>query len=214
MIAERANCLAATRLRFSTLWEIKQDIHGLFSRIRKAKPLISLKNRISRQRWARSLLEWPISHWEDVAFEIVYLSLRGCRFWNGLSLTERMSLLKLSISHWEDVAFEIVYLSLIFSDECRFSLLNDSGVQRVWRANKEARNPMFYHLIVSNSLPVMVWGLVGPNVFGHLVICEQSLASDYYIEILKNSLKASVKNIHGYPSHAFIFQQDNAPCYS
>ena len=66
--AERAICRAARRLRFSTLREMKQDIsdtctlssssirgtlhkHGLFNRKRKAKPFVSLKNRIQRQRW-------------------------------------------------------------------------------------------------------------------------------------------------------------------
>jgi len=105
--AERAICRAARKLRFSTLRDIKQDVsdicnlsnnsirgalhkYGLFNQRRKAKPLVSIKNRMKRQRWANSLMEWPVSHWEDV----------------------------------------------IFSDECRFSLLNDSGVQRVWRTKR------------------------------------------------------------------------------
>ena len=60
----------------------------------------------------------------------------------------------------------------------------------------------------------MVWGCIGPNGVGHLVVCEQSLGSEYYIKILKNNLKASIEIIHRYPSHAFIFHQDNAPCHS
>ena len=183
--AERAICRAARKLRFSTLRDIKQDVsdicnlsnnsirgalhkYGLFNQRRKAKPLVSIKNRMKRQRWANSLMEWPVSHWEDV----------------------------------------------IFSDECRFSLLNDSGVQRVWRTKREANNPMFFCPKVSNSLSVMVWGCVGPNGAGRLVVCEQCLDSNYYIEILKKNLKASVEMIHGHPSHPFIFQQDNAPCHS
>lgn len=73
---------------------------------------------------------------------------------------------------------------------------------------------MFFCPKVSNSLSVMVWGCVGPNGVGRLVVCEQCLDSNYYIEILKKNLKASVEMIHGHPSHPFIFQQDNAPCHS
>lgn len=73
---------------------------------------------------------------------------------------------------------------------------------------------MFFCPKVSNSLSVMVWGCVGPNGVGRLVVCEQCLDPNYYIEILKKNLKASVEMIHGHPSHPFIFQQDNAPCHS
>ena len=38
-------------------------------------------------------------------------------------------------SYWDDV---------IFSDECRFSLVNDSRVQRVWRTACEVGNPEFF----------------------------------------------------------------------
>ena len=79
---------------------------------------------------------------------------------------------------------------------------------------KEASYPMFYHPTVSNSLSVIVCGCIGPNGVGHLVVCERNLGSDYYIETLKNNLRASVEMIHGYPSHAFSFQQDHAPCHS
>ena len=67
---------------------------------------------------------------------------------------------------------------------------------------------------MKSSLSVMVWGCVGPNGVGRLVVCEQCLDSNYYIEILKKNLKATVGMIHGHPSHPFIFQQDNAPCHS
>lgn len=107
-------------------------------------------------------------------------------------------------SYWDDV---------IFSDECRFSLVNDSGVQRVWRTACEADNPEFFVPAFAGGVSVMVWGCIGPNGVGNLALCERSVNSDYYIQILKENLPESIRKIYGNENQPFLFQQDNAPCH-
>ena len=119
-------------------------------------------------KWAKAMLEWPVSSWEDV----------------------------------------------VFSDESRFGLKNDSGVLRVWRTTNEASNPQFFLPTFANMVSVMVWGCIGPNGIGKLAICERSVNSKYYQEILENKLKPNVEMIHGERERLFIFQQDNAPCHA
>ena len=58
----------------------------------------------------------------------------------------------------------------------------------------------------------MVWGCIGPNSVGNVVVCEKSVNSDYYIQILKENLPESVRKIYGDENQPFLFQQDNAPC--
>ena len=60
----------------------------------------------------------------------------------------------------------------------------------------------------------MVWGCIGPNRVGKLVVCERPTNSDYYQEILRQNLKKSLKMIYGNKQSPLIFQQDNAPSHS
>ena len=127
---ERAICRVARKLRFGTLGELKTAVsedfpaenpskrlvkrilqeYGLKSCKRKRKPFVSLKTRSYRLKWAKAMLEWPVSNWEDV----------------------------------------------VFSDESRFGLKNDSGVLRVWRTTNEASNPQFFLPTFANTVSVMV----------------------------------------------------------
>ena len=59
----------------------------------------------------------------------------------------------------------------------------------------------------------MVWGCIGPNGVGNLLLCEKSVNSQYYIRILKENLPKSVRKIYGNENQPFIFQQDSAPCH-
>ena len=45
-------------------------------------------------------------------------------------------------SYWNDI---------ILSDECRFFLINDSGVRRVWRTACEADNPEYSSRLFSQE---------------------------------------------------------------
>lgn len=114
-------------------------------------------------------------------------------------------MLEWPLTHWEDV---------IFSDESRFCLHDDSGVFRVWRTTSEADNPKYFRPTFVNTASVMVWGCIGPSGVGKLAVCERPINSAYYQEILRENLKKSVKMIYGNKQSPFIFQQDNAPSHS
>ena len=127
----------------------KKDFKGnkLKSCKRKQKPFISKHNRSYRVTWAKTMLEWPLTHWNDV----------------------------------------------IFSDESRFCLQNVSGVSLVWRSADEAENPTFFLPKFVNTVSVMVWGCIGPNSVGKLAVCERSVNSKYYQDILQKISKTASK---------------------
>ena len=58
------------------------------------------------------------------------------------------------VKDWENVSF---------SDECRFSLSNDSKTIRVWRKSNEKDNSQYFAPKFSNCTSVMFWGSVGPK---------------------------------------------------
>ena len=97
-------------------------------------------------------------------------------------------MLEWPLGNWNDV---------IFSDECRFGLKNDSGVLRVWRTSNEANNPEFFQPTFTNSVSVMVWGCVGPNDVGKLAFCQRSMNAKYYTEVLEENLLQSAEIIYG-----------------
>ena len=72
----------------------------------------------------------------------------------------------------------------------------------------------FFTPTFSSYLSVMVCGCIGPNGVARLVVCDRSIDSDYYNEILQKNLKPSVEKIYGDQDYPFIFQQDNAPCHA
>ena len=55
--------------------------------------------------------------------------------------------------------------------------------------------------------------MIGPNGVGKLAVCERSVNSKYYREILQN-LKESVELTYRVQNHPFAFQQDNTLCHT
>ena len=106
-----------------------------------------------------------------------------------------------SIDDWKNV---------VFSDECRFGLGNDSRTKRVWRTTSEANNPKFFQPTFKNAVSVMFWGCIGPNGVCRLVQCDQRMNATRYVSLLRENLFESICDIHGNQEKAF-FQQDNAP---
>ena len=106
-----------------------------------------------------------------------------------------------SIDDWKNV---------IFSDECRFGLGNDSRKKRVWRTTSEANNPKLFQPTFKNAVSVMFWGCIGPNGVGRLVQCDQRMNATCYVSLLQENLFENIRVIHGNQEKAF-FQQDDAP---
>ncbi len=106
-----------------------------------------------------------------------------------------------SVQDWQDV---------VFSDESRFGLNNDSGVLRVWRKSSEIENPQYFRPTFTNSVSVIFWGCVGRLGVGNLVLCTRNVNAVYYCQILQDNLSQSARLMLGNEEQPFIFQQDNA----
>ena len=106
------------------------------------------------------------------------------------------------VKDWENV---------VFSDECRFSLPNDSKTMRVWRKSNEKDNPQYFAPKFSNCTSVMFWGSIGPKGVGKLAVCDGQINAEKYVEILHDNLFQGIKSMLGKKGEPFIFQHDNAP---
>ena len=92
------------------------------------------------------------------------------------------------VKDWENV---------VFTDECRFSLSNDSKTVRVLRKKGEDDNPEHYAPKFSNSISVMFWGSVGPKGVGKLAVCDGNINAEKYVEILQDNLFQGTKSMLG-----------------
>ena len=101
--------------------------------------------------------------------------------------------------------------NVVFLDECRFSLSNESKMMRVWRKTNENENPQYFAPKFSNSTSIMFWGSVGPKGVGKLAVCDGKVNAEKYVEILQENLFQGTKAMLGKKGEPFIFQHDNAP---
>ena len=127
---ERIVCRASRQLRYSTLRELKSTVTPHFSQV---NPSTYLVKRILRKYGIRSCLRKrkPYVSQKNRSYR---------RHWSR-------GMLEWPLENWNDI---------IFSNECRFGLKNDSGVLRVWRTSNEANNPEFFQPTFTNSVSVMV----------------------------------------------------------
>ena len=114
------------------------------------------------------------------------------------------ALRELPAEFWNDV---------VFSDECQFGLKKDSRTERVWRMTSETTNPKFFQLTFKNAIFIMLWGCIGPNGVGRLVVYDQKMNANKFVSLLYENLPQSISAIYGDENRPFIFQQDNAPSY-
>ena len=77
---------------------------------------------------------------------------------------------------WKDV---------IFSDESKFSLNNDSGTMRVWRKTSEANNPSYFWPTFTNSVSAMICGCIGSNGVGRFVLCTRTVNALIIVKFFK-----------------------------
>ena len=182
---ERTICRAARRLRFSTLKTVVSDVQRSH-RYRSAT--VSLVRKI--------LHKYKLQSFQRKRKPYVSVKNRAYRLQWAKALGEWPA------EFWNDV---------VFSDECRFGLKNDSRTLRVWRMTSEAENPEFFQPSFKNSLSVMFWGCIGPNGIGRLVICDQKMNAAKYVSLLRENLPQSISAIYGDEDRPYIFQQDNAP---
>ena len=100
---------------------------------------------------------------------------------------------------------------LFFSDECRFSLSNDTKTMRVRRKTNGNEKLQYFAPKFSNSTSVMFWGSVEPKGVGKLTVCDRKVNAEKCVEILQDNLFQGTKAMLGKKGEPFIFQYDNAP---
>jgi hypothetical protein len=98
----------------------------------------------------------------------------------------------------------------VWSDESRFSLFKSDGWARVWRNSSETYNKDCIQPTVKfGGGSVMFWSCFSWYGIGPLVVVENTMNSDDYINIIANNL---IPWVRGHPD--IIFQQDGAPCHT
>ena len=101
---------------------------------------------------------------------------------------------------------------IVFSDEFRVSVGKCDGRAYVRRGPDERFQPCctLYGRATSRQ-SVMFWGCIGFGGTGHLVEVAGNMNQDSYVDILRNHLLPSARDIFNDPQPNFVFQQDNAP---
>jgi transposase len=98
---------------------------------------------------------------------------------------------------------------IVWSDESRFTLFKSDGRVKVWRRVGEAYNKNCIKPTVKfGGGSVMFWGCFSWHGVGPLVVVEENMDSDVYVNVLANNLIPWVRN-----NPNIIFQQDRAPCH-
>lgn len=98
---------------------------------------------------------------------------------------------------------------IVWSDESRFALFNSDGRQRVWRRVDEK-----YHIdcvrptVKYGGGSVMFWGCFGWDGVGPLVLVEETMNQDTYVNVLANNYIPWIRE-----RPEVMFQQDGAPCH-
>ena len=102
--------------------------------------------------------------------------------------------------------------NIMWSDECRFSLVSDRP-SRCLRRPGEGYLPQCTQKTVNKSEGIMVWGCFSKNGVGelHRVTKGVKINSEEYVSILSNALLPSLDLIQN--GRFATFMQDNAPCH-
>jgi transposase len=105
--------------------------------------------------------------------------------------------------------WEEEWKQIVWSDESRFALFETDGRARVWRRVGEAYNiDCIQPTVKFGGGSVMFWGCFSWDGVGPLVLVEQTINSEAYVNVLANNFIPWIRNGQG------ILQQDGAPCHT
>jgi transposase len=124
-------------------------------------------------------------------------------------LTKKQSLARLN---WckEKRNWDEEWKQITWSDESRFALFESDGRVRVWRRVGEDYNiDCIKPTVKFGGGSVMFWGCFSWNGIGPLVLVEQTMNSEAYVNVLATHFIPWVRNSPG-----VIFQQDGASCHT
>ncbi|KAF0705077.1 hypothetical protein AaE_014664 [Aphanomyces astaci] len=101
---------------------------------------------------------------------------------------------------------------VLFTDESPFNLTGSCGRVYVWRKpGEEFLDACVVPTFKSGRQTVMVWGAIGFNGTGTLLVIDGRMTSADYLELLEDQLPDNFAKL-GLPLD-FVFQQDNAPIH-
>ena len=102
---------------------------------------------------------------------------------------------------------------VIFSDESYISLY--SGHPIYTRRSKNSKdsflNARNYNMAPKHPIKVMIWGCFSRKGVGMVKVVNETMKSESYIDVLKNKLIPSARQMFG--DNEYIFQDDSAPCH-
>lgn len=99
--------------------------------------------------------------------------------------------------------------SILWSDESKFNIFGSDGRGRVWRSKAETlRTECLRPTVKHGGGNVMVWGCMSSKGLGRLHFIDGIMNSDMYIEILRDQMLPSAREVMG---RRYLFQHDNDP---
>lgn len=107
--------------------------------------------------------------------------------------------LKWGIDKWSKV---------LWTDESYFRVVYGNNGCRVLRTKEEADNPDCYIRRVQKKSSICVWGGISASGMGPLHVCEGTVKSEQYIQILEQNLPGVRRSL--FNNRSYTFQQDNA----
>lgn len=105
---------------------------------------------------------------------------------------------------------QISFETLVFSDESRFAMTSDS--RWIWARRGEHTESQYAN---KHSFPLscMVWGAIGVGFKSNLMFIENTINSNGYCDMLRESMLIRDCNMH-YGLRRWWFMQDGAPCHN
>lgn len=106
---------------------------------------------------------------------------------------------------------ESFWKNVIFSDESKFNPHGPDGIKRIWRRPGSLLLGHHVRKVVKfGGGSVMVWGAITYRGVGRLVLIEQKMNSEVYVEVLRSGLRRTIE-MYNRDLADVIFQQDNDP---
>lgn len=105
--------------------------------------------------------------------------------------------------------------SVMWSDESRFTVTgNDAGARVIRKQGERYKESNILQTDKFGKGSVMVWSCFWAGGLGPLVILEENVNQDVYVNLLSKNFIPYFKKLEEDQNRKFIFQEDNAPCHT
>ncbi len=87
--------------------------------------------------------------------------------------------------------------SVLWSDKCKFDILDGNHGRRVLRAKEEGDLPVCFQSTVQRSAYLMVWGCISAYGMGSLHVLKGTTNAERYIKVLEQHITLQMTSISG-----------------